>query len=73
MMTATSSPAIAKKIGVDKFFFLKKQMVFACIAIILLIVISFLDQEKIKVFCFFGFLATVFLLIAVLVFGSEEG
>ena len=26
MMTATSSPAIAKKINVDKFFFLKKNI-----------------------------------------------
>ncbi|MBP7710826.1 MAG: cell division protein FtsW [Rickettsiales bacterium] len=71
MMTATSSPAIAKKIGVDKFFFLKKQLIFACIAVTLLIVISFLDQERIKVFCALGLVATVFLLIAVLLFGSE--
>ncbi len=71
MMTATSSPAIAKKIGVDKFFFLKKQLIFACIAVTLLIVISFLDQERIKVFCLLGFVTTVFLLIAVLLFGSE--
>ena len=50
MMTATSSPMIAKKIHVDKFFFLKKQLIFAFVALILLIAISFLDQEKIKVF-----------------------
>ncbi len=71
MMTATSSPAIAKKIGVDKFFFLKKQLIFAFIAVVLLIVISFLDQEKIKVFCLLGLVVTIFLLIAVLIFGSE--
>lgn len=71
MMTATSSPAIAKKIGVEKFFFLKKQMIFAFIAVTLLIVISFLDQEKIKVFCLLGLIATIFLLVAVLIFGSE--
>lgn len=71
MMTATSSPAIAKKIGVDKFFFLKKQLIFASIAVFLLVVISFLDQERIKVFCALGLVVTVFFLIAVLVFGSE--
>jgi cell division protein FtsW len=71
MMTATSSPAIAKKIGVDKFFFLKKQLIFASIAVSLLVVISFLDQERIKVFCALGLVVTVFFLIAVLVFGSE--
>ena len=34
MMTASSSPVIAKKINVDKFFFLKKQLIFATIAVI---------------------------------------
>ena len=71
MMTATSSPAIAKKINVDKFFFLKKQMIFACIALVLLVGISFLDQQKIKVFASIALFATIMLLIMVLLFGSE--
>jgi cell division protein FtsW len=71
MMTATSSPAIAKKINVDKFFFLKKQLIFAFIGVTLLIAISFLDQEKIKIFALLGLVATIFLLVAVLLFGSE--
>jgi cell division protein FtsW len=71
MMTATSSPAIAKKINVDKFFFLKKQMIFACIALVLLVGISFLDQQKIKVFASIALIATIMLLIMVLFFGSE--
>ncbi len=71
MMTASSSPAIAKKISVDKFFFVKKQMVFAMIAMILLIVISFLDQEKIKIFSLVGLSFSLVLLVMVLLFGSE--
>ena len=71
MMTATSSPAIAKKINVDKFFFLKKQLIFAFIGVTLLIAISFLDQEKIKIFVLLGLVATIFLLVGVLLFGSE--
>jgi len=71
MMTATSSPAIANKIGVDKFFFLKKQVVFAFLGLALLIFISFLSQEKIKILSFFGLLAVLLLLVAVLLFGSE--
>jgi len=71
MMTATSSPMIAKKINVDKFFFVKKQLVFAFVAIILLISISFLDQEKIKIFSLIGLIVTLALLVAVLLFGSE--
>jgi cell division protein FtsW len=71
MMTASSSPMIAKKINLDKFFFVKKQLVFASIALILLIGISFLDQEKIKIFSFFGLIVTLILLVLVLMFGSE--
>jgi cell division protein FtsW len=71
MMTASSSPAIAKKINVEKFFFLKKQMVFALLAMILLIAISFLDYERIKIFSFIGLVGAILLLVAVLLFGSE--
>ncbi len=71
MMTATSSTAIAKRIDVTKFFFLNKQIIFACMALVLLVVISFLDQEYIKFFAIIGLGATILLLIAVLFFGLE--
>lgn len=71
MMTATASGAIAKRIDVEKFFFLKKQIFFACIALCLLVAISFLDQEYIKFFAMIGLAATILLLIAVLFFGLE--
>jgi len=71
MMTATASPAISKKIDVDKFFFLKKQLVFAFIAISLMIGISFLNQGRIKLFCLGGLCVSILLLILVLIFGSE--
>ncbi len=71
MMTATSSAAIAKRIDVEKFFFLKKQLVFAVIGLFLLVAISFLDQEYIKFFAMVGLGATILLLIAVLLFGLE--
>ena len=71
MMTTSSSPWIAKKINVEKFFFLKKQLLFALIALILLIAISFLDQERIKIFSLIGLFLTIILLVAVLLFGSS--
>jgi cell division protein FtsW len=71
MMTASSGSAIAKRINVDKFFFLKKQMLFAMIAMFLLVAISFLDQEKIKIFALFGLGASIILLVLVLLFGAE--
>lgn len=71
IVTATSSPAISNRLGVEKFFFLKKQLIFSVLGLILLTSISFLDQEKIKVFAFFGIVFSIFLLIALLIFGSE--
>jgi len=71
MMTASSGSAIAKRINVDKFFFLKKQMLFAMIALFLLVAISFLDQEKIKYFSLFGLAVSIIFLVLVLLFGSE--
>ena len=71
IMTTSSSPAIARKLEVEKFFFLKKQMIFAFLSVSLLIFISFLDREKIKLLSIAGVLGAVFLLVLVLVFGSE--
>ncbi len=71
MMTASSGSAIAKRINVDKFFFLKKQMFFAMIALCLLVLISFFDQEKIKIFSLIGLGISIIFLVLVLFFGSE--
>lgn len=71
MMTASSSPAIAKRIDVDKFFFLKKQVVFSMIAVFLLIAISFLNKERIKIFSLLGLASVIGLLVLVLIFGAE--
>jgi cell division protein FtsW len=71
MMTASSGSAVAKRINVDKFFFLKKQILFAMMAMVLLVIISFLDQEKIKILALFGLGGAIVLLVFVLAFGAE--
>jgi len=71
MMTASSSPAIANRIDVDKFFFLKKQVVFLMIAVFLLIAISFLNKERIKIFSLLGLASVIGFLVLVLIFGAE--
>jgi len=71
VMIASSSPAIAKRIEVDKFFFLKKQLIFAVVALVMLVAISFLDQEKIKLLALAGLAGSILLLLLVLVHGVE--
>jgi cell division protein FtsW len=71
IMTATSSPVIAKRIDVEKFFFLKKQLIFACVGFVLLVSIAFLSQDKIKIFAIIGMVISFTLLVLVLFFGSK--
>ncbi len=71
MISATSSPAIAKKIDVEKFFFLKKQISFAVIAFLILIFISFFQQEYIKILAILGLGVALILLVLVLFLGFE--
>ncbi len=71
MITASSSPVVAKKINVEKFFFLKKQVIFAVISLFLLISISFLDEEKVKKLSLIGLVFALGMLVCVLVFGAS--
>ncbi len=71
IMIASSSPAIAKRIDVEKFFFLKKQLTFALVALVMLVAISLLDQDRIKLLALVGLAVSVVFLILVLVHGVE--
>ena len=71
IFTTTSSPVVAKKIDVDRLFFIKKQLVFAFLALCLVVFISFLQKEQIKLLAVTGFCCSVFLLLLVLLVGSK--
>ncbi len=71
IFTTTSSPVVAKKIEVDRLFFIKKQIVFACLSLLLVIVISFLQQEQIKLLAIVGICCSLVLLLLVLLVGSK--
>jgi cell division protein FtsW len=71
IFTTTASPVVAKKIDVDKFFFIKKQLIFATLAIIIIVAISFLQQQQIQLLAIIGIIASLFLLILVLLVGSK--
>ncbi len=71
VMAFSSSQAVAKKISVDKLFFIKKQIVFVIIAIFAIILISFMNVKQIKIASIFGMIVCLLLLCLVKVFGSE--
>lgn len=71
IMTTTSSPAIAKRINVERMFFIKKQISFALIALVILVAISFVNQQIIKPISLFGVIGAISMLAMVLLFGLE--
>ena len=71
IFTTTSSHVVAKKIDVDRLFFIKKQLVFAFLALCLVVFISFLQKEQIKLLAIAGFCCSIFLLLLVLLVGSK--
>jgi len=71
IMTVSSSTAIAKRIEVDKFYFIKKQFMFIIIGISIIIIISSLEYNQIKKFSYIGIVIAFILLISVFLFGSS--
>lgn len=70
-MTITSSPYVATRIGVEDLFFVKKQLIFTFLAIIIFTLISFFNKDHIKVMSILGLLILIGLLITVLLVGFE--
>ncbi len=71
IMINLSSPSVAERIGVDRFFFIKKQTAFSIAAIFILITISFFDLKKITNIIFIATFLCLISLCYVLLFGFE--
>jgi cell division protein FtsW len=71
VMAISSSPAIAKRISIDHLWFVKKQVIFVAVAIMVITFMSFLNTQQIKIISIFGLLSCLALLFIVLFIGSE--
>jgi cell division protein FtsW len=71
IMVTTASPAVAERIGLESFFFLKRQVVFVFLSLIVLFVISQFSQEQIKILALAGFVVSLILLVSVFFVGDE--
>lgn len=71
IMTTTASPAVAERIGLEPMYFLKRQMVFLSLSILVMVFFSIIDQVTIRRIAFVGFIACLFMLVIVLVIGTE--
>jgi cell division protein FtsW len=71
VMVATTSPAVADRIGVNSVFFIKKQIIHLLPAIIILFGLSFLQHDHIKIFATISLFVTILFMILVLFYGVE--
>lgn len=71
IVVATSSASIAEKIGQQSFYFVKKQVVFLAIASLIIVIISFFNIKWVLRFSWLGFVASLFMMFAVLFFAEN--
>jgi cell division protein FtsW len=71
VMVATASPAVADRIGLESFYFIRRQLLYLLISIIIIFGISCLSPLAIRRFSCIGVAICIVLLIAVLFFGPE--
>ncbi len=67
----TASPSVAKRIDVDSFHFVKKQLFFAIFAYIFMIAVSMQSLKTIRRLAFLGYFGAILLMIATFFWGME--
>lgn len=71
LMVTTSSQAVAERIGMDSFFFVRKQLVYLSASVVILFTFSLFSPLTIRRIAVIGFASGILMLIAVLLFGNE--
>lgn len=71
IMVATASPAIAERIGLESFYFIRRQLVYLSLAVCVIFFISCLSPVNIRRFSMIGFVVCIIMLITVLFVGNE--
>ena len=71
IMVAAASPAVADRIGVESFYFVRRQLTYLLAAIVIIISVSLLSPVAVRRLAIFGFLCCIVTLILVLCFGGE--
>lgn len=71
IMVATSSPAVAQRIGLESTFFIKRQLVFLVASVFVMLIFSLLDPITLRRISTVGFGIGIILLVLVLIIGTE--
>jgi len=70
VLNLAASPAVADRLGLDQYYFVKRHFIFLFPSIIAMILCSFINQKNIRRICLLTFLACIFIMIYLNIFGT---
>jgi cell division protein FtsW len=71
LLAMAASPAVAERVGLDSFYFVRRQFMFVPFGLAAIFAVSMLSPRGVKRICAIGFVAGAVLLAATLPFGTE--
>jgi cell division protein FtsW len=71
ILTLAASPAVAERIGLDTFHFARRQMVFIALALVVMVMVSFLSLRGVRRLATLTTIGAIVLMIATLIIGVE--
>jgi len=71
LLTLAASPAVAERIGLDTFYFARRQIIYLALGLLAMVAVSFLSIRGVRRFAVVLMAASVILMILTLIFGAE--
>jgi len=71
VFSLAGSPAVAERLGLSHFHFFIRQLIFMAPAVVIFVGVSFFDMRHVRRVGFYGFIASLVLMVAALFFGPE--
>lgn len=71
LVSMAASPPVATRIGLDPYHFVRSQMFYLCIAVVVMVAISFFDRSWVRRSALVGFVGALALMVLALFFGPE--
>jgi len=71
LLTLAASPAVAERIGLDTYYFARRQVIFLAFSVVLMVMISFLTPKGVRRFAVGLTGGAVVLMVLTLIFGAE--
>ncbi len=71
ILTLAASPPVADRIGLDSFYFAKRQIIFLTVSVILMVAVSFFEPRHVRWLAAILIIGALGLMIGTLLFGAE--